>query len=53
MDGMKPLLLASLLAFLPAGASAAEDAALARARRILSATPLIDGHNDLPWAIRD
>lgn len=23
-----------------------------RARRVLSATPLIDGHNDLPWAIR-
>ena len=25
---------------------------LERARRILAATPLIDGHNDLPWAIR-
>jgi membrane dipeptidase len=25
---------------------------LDRARRILSTTPLIDGHNDLPWAIR-
>ena len=29
------------------------DAALERARRILRATPLIDGHNDLPWAIRE
>ena len=26
--------------------------ALARARRLLGAHPLIDGHNDLPWAIR-
>ncbi len=26
---------------------------LSRARRVLAATPLIDGHNDLPWAIRD
>jgi membrane dipeptidase len=26
---------------------------MARARRILSTTPLIDGHNDLPWAIRE
>jgi len=25
----------------------------ARARRILSETPLIDGHNDLPWRIRE
>ena len=26
---------------------------MARARRILSETPLIDGHNDLPWRIRE
>jgi membrane dipeptidase len=26
---------------------------LARARRILKTTPLIDGHNDLPWRIRE
>jgi membrane dipeptidase len=25
---------------------------MARALRVLSSTPLIDGHNDLPWAIR-
>jgi len=30
-----------------------EDVYLARARRILSQTPLIDGHNDLPWRIRE
>ena len=29
-----------------------DDQHLARARRILAETPLIDGHNDLPWAIR-
>ena len=28
------------------------DPHMARARRVLSSTPLIDGHNDLPWAIR-
>ncbi|HEV7431649.1 MAG TPA: membrane dipeptidase, partial [Steroidobacteraceae bacterium] len=25
---------------------------LTRAKRVLAATPLIDGHNDLPWIIR-
>jgi membrane dipeptidase len=29
-----------------------EDEALARARRLLRETILIDGHNDLPWEIR-
>ena len=28
------------------------DPHLARARRILASTPLIDGHNDVPWEIR-
>ncbi len=32
--------------------SADAAAAEARARQILRRTPLIDGHNDLPWAIR-
>src|SRR5258706_8639917 len=31
----------------------ADDRYLARARRILKQTPLIDGHNDLPWRIRE
>ncbi len=30
-----------------------DDPYLARARRILRETPLIDGHNDLPWRIRE
>ena len=29
------------------------DVYLARAKRILRQTPLIDGHNDLPWRIRE
>jgi membrane dipeptidase len=29
-----------------------DDRALARARRLLASTPLIDGHNDLVWEIR-
>jgi membrane dipeptidase len=36
-----------------AGSPPAEDVYLARAKRILSQTPLIDGHNDLPWRIRE
>src|SRR5512140_1680648 len=30
-----------------------DDANLARARAILTAVPLIDGHNDTPWSLRD
>jgi membrane dipeptidase len=29
------------------------DPHMARALRVLRATPLVDGHNDLPWAIRE
>jgi membrane dipeptidase len=35
------------------GSPAADDKYLARAKRILRQTPLIDGHNDLPWRIRE
>jgi membrane dipeptidase len=36
------------------GAAAADGADLAtRVERVLSETPLIDGHNDLPWQIRE
>jgi membrane dipeptidase len=31
---------------------AADDAALVRALAILEAAPVVDGHNDVPWAIR-
>ena len=56
MDAMKrpassPLL---LLAALPAAPPAPRTTPpCARARRLLSTTPLIDGHNDLPWEIRE
>jgi membrane dipeptidase len=33
-------------------AAAAADPHLQRARAVLARVPLIDGHNDLPWAIR-
>ena len=33
--------------------AAPSDQYLARAKRILKTTPLIDGHNDLPWRIRE
>ena len=37
----------------PASAAAqSPDAALEHARKLLRSTPLIDGHNDLPWEIR-
>jgi membrane dipeptidase len=39
-----------LLSLLAAGAQ--EDPHLARARRILADTPVIDGHNDYPWEVR-
>jgi len=32
---------------------AQEDAALARARKVLRKHPVVDGHNDLPWQIRE
>ncbi|HXE57613.1 MAG TPA: dipeptidase [Gemmatimonadales bacterium] len=35
-----------------AAAQTTADPALEHARRILRSTPLIDGHNDLPWEIR-
>jgi membrane dipeptidase len=46
--------LATVLAA-PAAATPAraDDPALARAEAVLSRHPVIDGHNDLPWAIRE
>ena len=45
------VLMASSLLALPLQAQP-EDRALARARALLKTAILIDGHNDLPWAIR-
>lgn len=46
------------LALLVAGSalaapSAGDPALAARVAKVLSATPLIDGHNDLPWELRE
>ena len=46
------LLFAALLLPTPAHAQPIDPATKARIDRILKATPLIDGHNDLPWALR-
>jgi len=46
-------LVAVLCLIAPGRAPAQEDPHLARALRVLATTPLIDGHNDLPWAIRE
>lgn len=47
------LVVVTVLAALPAAARAeTEDPALRHARALLAKTLLIDGHNDLPWAIR-
>jgi membrane dipeptidase len=50
--GARALALVVLLSTALPGA-AAEDPALKRARAVLARVPLIDGHNDLPWAIRE
>ena len=49
------LILLLVLATLLVGSVNAQstDPHLARARRVLRSTPLIDCHNDLPWAIRE
>jgi membrane dipeptidase len=46
------LLLAACSAARPADYLPAGDPHMAVARRVLASTPLVDGHNDLPWVIR-
>jgi membrane dipeptidase len=53
---MRPTLAALALALVCATSVAAQSpsaADWAKARRVLATTPLIDAHNDLPWAIRE
>ena len=58
---MRACLLLTLLAGVPVGAqapatrpvSAATAADMTRALRVLRAAPVMDGHNDLPWRIRE
>jgi len=37
----------------PAPGSGGNSALLARARELLAENPVLDGHNDLPWALRE
>lgn len=56
MRGMRAVagLLAGLAWPAPGVAQAADDAAIqARIKTVLRSVPLIDGHNDLPWELRD
>jgi membrane dipeptidase len=54
MTHQRPFAFTVVALFLLASvASNADDAALERARRVLRTHPVIDGHNDLPWAIRE
>jgi len=42
-----------LVLLVPAAVGGGDDPALLRARKLLAKHPVIDGHNDLPWAIRE
>jgi membrane dipeptidase len=42
----------AMFAALSTGAQASEDKSLTHARELLKKAILVDGHNDLPWAIR-
>jgi membrane dipeptidase len=54
MPKRRAALLTALFVTLSAGAAPSPDAALdARLDRLTRQTPLIDGHNDLPWALRE
>ena len=48
-----PLTLSVLTAMPSPVRAQSKDRALEHAKQILRSTPLIDGHNDLPWAIRE
>ena len=48
-----PIFAAALCFSRPMTAQAPTDSNMARALRVLKATPVMDGHNDLPWRIRE
>ena len=50
--GIVPILTGLALVLLAGPTAGAQDRHLEIARRVLSAVPLVDGHNDLPWYIR-
>ena len=52
--GLAAVIAATMMAGAARAEATAPDAALAaRVQRVLAKTPLIDGHNDLPWEIRE
>lgn len=52
--GLAAMVAAAMMAGAASAEAPAPDAALAaRVQRVLAKTPLIDGHNDLPWEIRE
>ncbi len=53
LPALRALLLLTGLVSAAPHAAAQADPALERARTVLRSTPLIDGHNDLPWTIRE
>jgi membrane dipeptidase len=50
---MRRWLILAVVVACPIAADAQDDAALQRARALLQRVILVDGHNDLPWAIRE
>src|SRR5215203_3609184 len=50
---LAPLTLLQLATMPSTSGAQTPDRALERAKKLLRSTPLIDGHNDLPWAIRE
>jgi len=56
MSGLKTatwLLACAALIMWQSANSQDENTALARATSILQGAPIVDGHNDLPWVIRE
>ncbi|RMH16162.1 MAG: membrane dipeptidase [Gemmatimonadetes bacterium] len=51
--GLRLCALTLVLTAVPPAAATAQETPEQLARRVLSTTPLFDGHNDLPWAIRE
>jgi len=52
MTTLRPLSTLILASLVTAATASATDTVTARVERVLEQTPLIDGHNDLPWEIR-
>lgn len=52
-DKLKRISIAITSGLLLSAPAFAQDAALQHARALLGKVPLIDGHNDLPWTIRE